>query len=249
MDDEGQNVQNEDVIVLNKWVVITAGVAVLIFVLGGLAGYFMAMYAFDKATEGQAALQAAQQPSAPQVQPTDAPVRIANVETDGDPQLGPDDAKVTIVEFSDFQCPYCKRFRDDTFDALFEKYGDDIRFVFRNYPLPATLHPEAQKAAEAAACANEQGKFWEMHDLLYENQATLGDDLYKQLAEDLKLDTDQFNECLDTDKYKDEVLADQQAGTSYGVSGTPTFFVNGWRIVGAYPISEFEKYIDQELGN
>jgi protein-disulfide isomerase len=234
--------RDEDVLVLNKWVVITAVVAVLIFALGGAAGYFVARFSFDQAMEAQAA----QQPSIPPVQPTQGPVRLDNVETDGDPQIGPNNAKVTIVEFSDFQCPYCQRFRNDTFDALFEAYGDDIRFVYRDFPL-SSLHPQAQKAAEAAECANDQGKFWEMHDLLYENIAILSEDLYLELADELKLDTEQFADCLDSDKYADEVAADQQDGASYGVSGTPTFFINGWKLVGAQPFTAFEALIEQEL--
>lgn len=244
-----RGVQSGDVIVLNKGVVIAVGLAVLIFVAGGVAGYFLATSAFKYGAE-QAAAQVGnqQQPSVPQAQPTAVPSRIDNVETDGDPQLGPDNAKVTVVEFSDFQCPFCQRFRNETFDALIEKYGDDIRIVYRDYPL-SSLHPQAQKAAEAAECANEQGKFWEMHDLLYENQDALSEDLYQDLAGQLKLDTQQFDDCLESDKYADEVAADQQAGTSYGVSGTPTFFINGWILVGAQPTSQFEALIDQELGN
>jgi protein-disulfide isomerase len=244
MNDEGRSVQDGDVIVLNKWVVIAAGVAVLIFALGGLAGYFLSTLAFQRGADQAALQQAAQQPSAPQIQPTQGPIQV---DTGGDPQIGPDNAKVTIVEFSDFQCPYCKRFRDDTLDALIKEYGDKIRFVYRDFPL-SSLHPEAEKSAEAAECANEQGKFWEMHDLLYENQATLGDALYKDLADQLKLDTKQFDECLSSGKYADKVAADQKAGESYGVSGTPTFFINGWSLVGAQPITAFETIIDRELG-
>lgn len=230
---EKRDIRGEDVIVLNKWVVITAAVAVLIFVLGGLAGYFLATSTFDRAL-AEVGLEK---------------TKPVNIDTDGDPQIGPNNAKVTIIGFSDFQCSYCKRFRDSTFDALFERYGDDIRFVYRDYPLPANMHPQAQKAAEAAECANEQGKFWEMHDLLYENISTLSEDLYKELAKELKLDAEQFDDCLDSDKYADEVLADQKAGSSYGVSGTPTFFINGQMLVGAQPIEAFAEIIDQELGN
>jgi protein-disulfide isomerase len=245
MSDSARDGQNGDVIVLNKWMVVAAGVAVLIFVVGGLAGYFLAKYAFDHGMQQQAALQEAQQPSGGQVQPTAVPSRIEGVKTDGDPQKGPDNAKVTIVEFSDFQCPYCKRFRDSTLDALLKKYGDKIRFVYRDYPLP--FHSQAQKAAEAAECANEQGKFWEMHDLLYANQATLSEDAYKEFADQLGLDTQKFDDCLSSNKYADEIAADEKDGESYGVSGTPTFFINGWILVGAQPASEFEKLIDQEL--
>lgn len=248
MNDTGRDAPTDDVIVLNKGMVIAAGVAVLIFIAGGLAGYFLAKYAFDYGIT-QAAGQVANQPdpSAPQFQPTAAPTRIDNVKTDDDPQLGPDSAKVTIVEFSDFQCPYCKRFRDTTFDALVEKYGDDIRIVYRDFPL--SFHPQAQIAAEAAECANEQEKFWEMHDVIYANQEILSDDAYSGFASQLDLDTGKFDECLSSNKYAEEILADQKDGEAYGVTGTPTFFINGWILIGAQPLSEFEKLIDQELGS
>jgi protein-disulfide isomerase len=247
MSDEARDVRKEDVIVLNKWTVIAVGVAVLIFVAGGLAGYFLAKSAFDHGAQQGAALRDVQVPSGAQVQPTAAPERVDNVKTDGDPQKGPDNAKVTIVEFSDFQCPYCKRFRDATLDALIQKYGDKIRFVYRDYPLP--FHPQAQIAAEAAECANEQGKYWEMHDLIYANQETLGDDAYAGFAKQLGLDTEKFDDCVSGNKYADEIAADEKDGEAYGVTGTPTFFINGWRLVGAQPTSEFEKLIDKELGN
>lgn len=250
MSEEERDIQDrdDDVIVLNKWVVIGAGVGVLLFILGGLAGYLLAISAYRLGAEQAAAIQGSGQQAAPQVQPTAAPSRVDNVKTDGDPQIGPDNAKVTIVEFSDFQCPFCKRFHDDTLDALIQKYGDKIRIVYRNFPL-TTIHPEAQKAAEAAMCANEQDKFWEMHDLIYANQATMSVDLYKQFAEQLGLDTQKFNDCLDSDKFADAIAADQRDGTSYGVTGTPTFFINGWRLVGAQPLASFEALIDKELGN
>ncbi|MBN1426874.1 MAG: DsbA family protein [Anaerolineae bacterium] len=232
MSKEERNVHNEDVIVLNKWTVIAVGVAILIFVLGGLGGYFLAKMAFDHALVEMGV----QEP------------KPAKIETDGDPQIGPNNARVTIVSFSDFQCFYCKRFRDETLDALINEYGNKIRFVYRDYPL-SSMHPEAQKSAEAAECANEQGKFWEMHDLLYANQESLNVKLYEELAEDIGLDMDKFTNCLDSDKYAEEVLADMQSGVSYGVSGTPTFFVNGQRLVGAQPLAEFKRIIDQELGN
>jgi protein-disulfide isomerase len=278
MSDDVQDLQGGDVIVLRKWVVFAAGLAVLGFLAGGVVGYLLAMSASrlgaqqaanQVATQvaevaeqvdqiaaqlpNQVADQVAQQvavqpqPAVPQPQPTAAPSRIDDVKTDGDPQLGPDDAKVTIVEFSDFQCPYCKRFRDTTFDALIEKYGDNIRIVYRDYPLP--FHPQAQIAAEAAECANEQDKYWEMHDVIYANQETLSDDVYSGFAEQLGLDIQKFDECLSNNKYADEIAADQKDGEAYGVSGTPTFFINGWILVGAQPTSEFEKLIDQEMSN
>lgn len=156
---------------------------------------------------------------------------------------------MTIVEFSDFQCPYCKRFRDQTFDALIEQYGDQIRIVYRDFPLDS-IHPEARKAAEAAECADDQGKFWEYHDLVYANQQVtgLGLEALGGFAEELELDMDEFNECLESGKYADEVSADLADGTRYSVTGTPTFFINGVRLVGAQPLAAFTAIIDQELG-
>jgi len=151
-----------------------------------------------------------------------------------------------VIEFSDFQCPFCKRFHDDTYDALRQKYGDKIHFVYRDFPL-TSIHPEAMKAAEAADCANEQGKFWEMHDLIFSTQASIGVANSKQLAQQLGLDTDKFNQCLDSDKYAQEIQADLSDGNTYGVSGTPTFFINGVRVVGAQPLAAFTTIIDQEL--
>jgi protein-disulfide isomerase len=243
MSKNAKDIPDGDVIVLNKWAVIAFGAAVLIFLLGGVAGYFFAKSAFERSAQ-QAALLGN---TVGQQQPAAAPPRVDNVSTDGDPQIGPDNAKVTIVAFSDYECPYCKGFRDATFDALLEKYGDDVRFVYRDYPL--SFHPQAQIAAEAAECANEQGKYWEMHDVIYANQASLSDDAYSGFAEQIDLDTQQFDECLSSNKYAEEVAGDQQDGNTYGVTGTPTFFINGWMLVGAQPLSEFEKLIDQELGS
>jgi protein-disulfide isomerase len=223
MSDVSQSIEKDDGTIFTKEMMVAASLAVLIFVAGGLAGYFLARSVYGTQQAG------------------------GSVKTDGDPQIGPDNAKVTIVEFSDFQCPYCKRFRDETLNVLVEKYGDDIRFVYRDYPLPS--HPQAQKAAEAAECADEQGKFWEMHDLLYSNQESLSDDLYTVFAAQLGLDTQKFNDCLSSNKYAEEVAADLQDGQAYGVTGTPTFFVNGQVLVGAQPVSAFEALIDQELGS
>ena len=235
-----------DVIVVKKSTMITLGIAFATFVLGAFFGYFVARSAFDQgvARAGGAGSAAAQ--GAP-AQPTQPPARLRNVSPDDDPALGPEDAPVTVIEFSDFQCPYCKSFRDNTFDALQQKYGNKIRFVYRDFPL-TSIHPEAMKAAEAADCANEQGKFWEIHDLLFSTQASIGVSNSKQLAQQLGLDADKCNQCLDSDKYAQEVQADMNDGNSYGVTGTPTFFINGVRLIGAQPLSAFTSVIDQELG-
>jgi protein-disulfide isomerase len=241
-----ESVENGDVIVIKKSWVVTGAVGLAFFILGGVLGYVLATSVFQR-NAAQARLDAA--PIAAQgagQQPAALPQRV-QVSDGGDPAIGPADAPVTIVEFSDFQCPYCKTFRDQTLDALLERYGDQVRFVFRDFPL-SQLHPFAQKAAEASECANEQGHYWEMHDLLFANSPNLSEDALKGFAEQLGLDMEQFNECLDSGRYADEVTADLQEGMSYGVTGTPTFFINGIRLVGAQPLANFQAIIDQELG-
>lgn len=192
--------------------------------------------------------------------PTNQPIEVS---TDDDPSLGPEDAKVTVIEFSDFECPYCGatagthdiligRFKsqDPTWEAAVPKLKElakqgKIRFVFRDFPLSG--HRNAQKASEAAQCANDQNKFWEYHDKLFENQDTLDVTSLKKYAAELSLETTTFNECLDSDKYEKEVKDDFKDGSVAGVSGTPAFFVNGKLISGAQPFEVFEQIIEDEL--
>lgn len=173
-----------------------------------------------------------------------APTARAEVSADDDPVKGPNSAKVTIIEFSDFQCPFCGR-AQATLNQIQDTYGDDVKFVFRDFPLG--FHENAQKSAEAAECAHEQGKFWEYHDLLFENQEALAVTDLKGYAAELDLDTKQFNECLDSGKYEEEVKSDMDDGIAAGVKGTPAFFINGRSIVGAQPFANFKKVIDEEL--
>ena len=169
------------------------------------------------------------------------------VSVDDDPVKGSADAPVTIVEFSDFQCPFCGRFYSDTLSSIDEKYikTGKVKLVYRDFPLG--FHPFAQKAAEAAECADEQSKFWEMHNKIFENQNAIEVTNLKQYAKDLGLNTGTFDSCLDTGKYAAEVQKDFNDGSSYGVSGTPSFFINGIQVVGAQPASVFEQIIEQEL--
>ncbi len=168
--------------------------------------------------------------------------------TDSDPMLGNPDAPVTIVEFGDFQCPFCGRFFQQTLPQIKEQYvkTGKVRFVYRDFPL-VSIHNEAQKSAEASECANEQGKFWPYHDLLYERQNQLGVANYKRWAEELGLNAAQFNECLDSGKYSDEVQKDYEDGLALGVSGTPGTFINGRLVAGALPFSQFATIIEEEL--
>jgi len=171
------------------------------------------------------------------------PLRVA-VEAGENPSIGPATAPVTIVEFSDFQCPYCSRVLP-ALKRVQETYGDRVRVVFRDFPLQ--MHPQAPKAAEAAACAAEQGKFWPMHDRLFENQAKLQVADLKQHAAEVGLESAKFDECLDSGRRATDWQRDLSEGTGYGVTGTPAFFINGRMLVGAQPYESFVQVIDDEL--
>ncbi len=157
---------------------------------------------------------------------------------------GKENAKVKIVEFSDFECPFCGRALP-TITALVQKYGDDVAVYYRHFPL--SFHPNARPAALAAECAAEQGKFTEFHDKLFANQQALSNADLKKYAGDLGLDTAKFNQCLDSSQYASKVDSDFSLGSQTGVSGTPTFFINGAKLVGAQPQASFEPIIDAEL--
>jgi len=169
----------------------------------------------------------------------------ASVEVGNAPARGPSGAPVTIVEFSDFQCPYCSHVTG-TLRRLQERYGDKIRLVYRDFPL-SQIHREAAKAAEAAACANDQGKFWEMHDRLFADQQALQVEALKKSAVELGLDATAFDECLDSGRHTREWQQDQAEGARYGITATPAFFVNGRLLVGAQPFEGFVQAIDEEL--
>lgn len=140
---------------------------------------------------------------------------------------------ISIIESSDYQCPYCAEIAP-VIDEILAEYKEKLLFVYRDFPL-GTIHPHAFKAAEAANCAGEQSKYWEMHDLLFSNQIALNIDQFKEYATLLELDIPQFNRCLNIGRYENEILHDMQQGREYLVSSTPTFFVNGYRLVGADP--------------
>jgi protein-disulfide isomerase len=170
---------------------------------------------------------------------------VATGNPDGqDPFFGPENAQVTIIEYSDFQCPFCAR-AVPVLDQIKSVYGDSVKFVFKDFPL--SFHQFAQKAAEAGQCANDQGKFWELHDMMFANQGSIDVGSIKGYASSLGLDTEAFNACLDSGKYAAEVQQDFNEGKAAGVSGTPTFFINGQKIVGAQPFSAFQQIIEQEL--
>jgi protein-disulfide isomerase len=162
-----------------------------------------------------------------------------------DPVRGPANAQVTIIEYSDYQCPYCARV-NPTLDRVRQTYGDKVRVVFKDFPLP--IHPEAPKAAEAAHCAGDQGKYWEMHDRLFDNQRALQVAALKQYATALGLDVTAFGQCLDSGRYAARIADNTKSGEALGVSSTPTLYVNGRPVVGAQPFEFFKTVIDEELG-
>lgn len=176
----------------------------------------------------------------------DLATKKVEVSEDDDPWIGSRDAKVVIVEFSDYACPYCAKFALEVEKKIVEKYGEVVRIVFRDFP----VHGEASiKAAMAANCAGEQGKFWEYHYLLFERQSEWYRNLTKlyDYANELSLDVSSFKSCLDSEKYRGEVEKDFEDGRSYGVTGTPTFFVNGEIFVGYRSYEDFAKIIEEKL--
>lgn len=171
------------------------------------------------------------------------PPRVA-VAAANAPAEGPIDAPITIVEFADFQCPYCGR-EVETLRSVRAAYGKTVRIAYRHFPLPN--HPDAPKAAEAGACAAEQGKFWEYATLLYANQKQLGVDDLKRYAETAKLDAPAFAACLDSARHAATWKADRDAGEALGITGTPTLFINGRPVFGVQPLSSLTRVIDEEL--
>ncbi len=161
-----------------------------------------------------------------------------------DPSRGPEDAPIVLIEFSDFQCPFCQQ-ATETIAQIVERYGDQVRFIYKDYPLPT--HADAFKAAEAGNCANDQGMFWELHDKMFQTQDGLDVAALKTYAVQLGLDADTFSTCLDEGKHAERVEGDLALGREYGVSSTPTIFINGRTVMGALPFEAFDQIIQEEL--
>lgn len=226
----------------------TIGLILIGAFIGYLIGRFSYLGAFPDADRESSATDSLKQSA--------EPVKlIQNVSIDDDPSLGSNTAKVVIVEFSDYQCPFCKNFYTNILPELKKDYINTgkVKYVYRDFPL--NLHKSAIDAAMAANCAGDQGKYWEMHDKLFENQDMWSDadnpkDLFKTYAFELRLNTYTFNECLDSEKYKDEIIKDKEEGVSYGVSGTPTLFLNGKILRGGYSqdFDAFQLFLEKEFG-
>jgi protein-disulfide isomerase len=191
------------------------------------------------------------------LKPQSPPKITASVSISGKPSLGRQDAPVTLVEFSDYQCPFCKRHFSTVYPILKKDYIDTgkLRYVFRDFPI-AGLHPQAQKAHEAAYCAGEQKKYWEMHDMLFENSQDLSVSALKGYATKIALNNDQFSACLESGKYTGEIEKEISEGTQAGVSGTPAFFIGpsgsgekitGTLVSGAQPLTRFKQVIEDLL--
>lgn len=216
-----------------------AVMVVFAFAVGILVGYV----AWGRTPAAQPAV-AAQAPAAQQ-QNNPSFTRY-DIPTEGYPSLGPEDAQIVLVEFSDYQCPFCKRWFDQVYQPLLAAYPGQIRLVYRNLPL-TSLHPDAMSAAVAAMCAQDQGSFWQFHDKLFSDEYGLGRSAYTRYASDLNLDTAAFETCLDSGKFDQFIKEDMDFSLNLGVQSTPTFFINGLAIVGAQPLDVFKQVIDKEL--
>ena len=174
-------------------------------------------------------------------------IQRVKIDVEGDNILGDPEAPVTIVEFSDYECPFCGRHFGSTYGQIKEKYVDTgkVNIIFKDFPL--SFHQNAQKASEAAECAGDQGRYYEYHDILFNNQKALGVSSLKAYASDLGLDTETFNACLDSGEKYSEVQDDFKEGQKVGVRGTPANFINGNMISGACPIEAFDTAINAEL--
>ncbi|MGD8552818.1 MAG: DsbA family protein [Anaerolineales bacterium] len=196
------------------------------------------------ATEVQAAVaaDATSQPAPPDLRSQQGQIRL-EVSEDDDAVLGPESAPITIIEFSDYRCPFCKRWHNETLQPLFDRYEGQIRLIYRDFPVVGGF-----QAALAAECAAVQGDYYDYHDLLFSGQfEDLNNEAFAAYAEQLDLDPDQLLTCVDEGTFTEEVESDARYAASLGVTGTPTFFINGIPLVGAQPIDTFIQIIDAEL--
>lgn len=245
------------IVIRKSTVYIVLATALLFFALGFFAHSF-----FYPGNPTQTAVKASadSNPASARPEPDQAAAGRITVSVDDDPVLGREDAPLTIIEFSDFQCPFCRTFWSRTLDQLTTNYIDTgrIKFVYRDFPI-SSIHPGAQPAAEATECADDQGKYWEMHDKIFERQNEQGRGTVQFDVADLKawaaeigLNMEEFNDCLDSGKYAQEVQKDLLDGQRAGVRGTPTFFIgteqDGYvELVGAQPYAAFRQVIEAEL--
>lgn len=168
------------------------------------------------------------------------------IELEGRPLRGPDDAPVTIIEFTDYECPFCQRYSQTIYPALFQRYGDRINYTVRHFPV-TYQHRRAHKAAQAAECAGDQDEFFAYHEVLFKRTPRLAEEDLIRYAAMLDLDTGRFERCLRSGEKSDLVDDDLQAGIARGIAGTPSFLINGRMLVGMQPLSEFQRFIERGL--
>lgn len=223
-----------------------AVLTVLAFAVGVLLGYVV--WGFQPEGEQAQTAQVAAQPSKPAAESpaTEEPQFVRyDIPDEGFPSLGPADAEITIVEFSDYQCPFCQRWHQEVYEPLLAAYPGKIRMVYRHLPL-TSIHPDAFAAAEAAMCAGDQDAYWPFHDKLFAGDS-LGMDIFLQYAQELSLNMEEFKTCMEDRKFKEAIEADSDFAVNLGVRSTPTFFINGLALVGAQPLEVFQQVIDKEL--
>ena len=217
---------------------------VLAFATGVLLGYVA--WGMDSPTN--ATTQTANQPSAAVVEAPVTPqaeYKRYDIPVENAYAIGPADAPITIVEFSDYQCPFCRRWHDEVYEPLLAAYPGQIRLVYRHLPL-TSIHPDAMSAAEAAMCAGEQDAYWPYHEKLFSSES-LGNTTYLQYAQDLNLNLATFEACLNDHTYQQAIQEDSDFALNLGIRSTPTFFINGLALVGAQPLEVFQDVIDKEL--
>lgn len=211
---------------------------VVVGLLAGLAVGWLAWRGGDSmATAGSGAMNA--------VEPGER-VTVEGVDVTRDPVLGPDDAPVTIVEFSDFECPFCARFANNTAPALRRQYGEKIRWIFVNNPLQS-IHPRAYDAGLAGECVAAQGKFWDFYDVAFSGRYSLSKPDLMAMGRDVGVDMEEYRSCFESAEYAEEMAEDIKEGQKFYILGTPTFFINGRRLEGAQPPEAFAAVIDSIL--
>jgi protein-disulfide isomerase len=237
---------NKDSITVSKttlWQAVSGILAVLL----ALSIYTGGLGLIDSGTGTGSAktIAAPTQPSAPPTQAAGGEVTLDDAFS-----IGSDDAPVTMVEFTDYQCPFCGRFYSQTLDQIKTEYVDTgkVKLYIKDFPLDS-IHPQARPAANAARCAAEQGNFWDFHDKLFDNQGSLSESNYKIWAGEIGVDQAQFDSCLDSKKYDELVTADLNEGTAAGIRGTPGFIVDGQLVSGAQPFAAFQQIIEASLSS
>ena len=221
----------------------------LIFLLGLGSGYlFWGRGAAASPADGTTGAGAANSPAQSAASDSGGTGQIQRYEVsvDDDPIIGPENAPITVIEFSDYECPYCQKWQNEVYGKLLEEYPDQVRLVYRDFPL-SSIHPNALPAALAANCANEQGQYWQFHDRLFSMELGLDDKAYEAYATQLGMNVQSFLECYKSGRYEEEIQADYDFASQLGVRSTPTFFINGIAIVGAQPFEVFKQVIDKEL--